>query len=294
LISAKCDPEISGEKSLAPKSFLTSTHVWLAPPAVDLTALNSNSTTDHSVLSVKLVVAAVVVDMPLMDLLVHLALMDNPEEMDNLANPVMMDNPDPEEHPNKLPTGASTVNPDHPDLPVTTEIVAVLEDLDNQEIPDKEADKDHPVPLDHPDHQEILEIPEGMDNLEALDKFMKFPAQKDLPAHQDQMVIPAAMDNLVAQATQGVTVDPDLKVMQVAPEAQEGMASLAMLEVMENPVDTALATTAHLLVPLLVIKPKSESNKKIPLNHPKIFSTGNLFLVFFGLFLVKNGVVYSQ
>jgi len=239
------------------------------------------------VLSVKLVVAAVVVDMPLMDLLVHLALMDNLEVMDNLASLVMMVNPDPEEHPNKLPTGASTANPDHPDLPGITEELDSQEALASQEIPDKEVDKDHPDLPVHLDQMGTLVTPEGLGSQEALDKFMKFPAQKARPDPQDQTATLVEMDNLEAQeiqVEQEESVLPETLVDLGSPvETDKRDTQVAMVKV----VDTVLATTALPHVPLLVIKPKSESNKKIPLNHPKIFSTGNFFLVFFGLFLVK-------
>jgi len=239
------------------------------------------------VLSVKLVVAAVVVDMPLMDLLVHLALMDSPEEMDNLASPVMMVNPDLEEHPNKLPIGASTANPDHPDLLGITGVTDSPEALDNQEIPDKAADKDHPDPLDPPDQMAIQVTPEATDSQEALDKFMKFPAQKVLPDHPAPTATLVEMDNLVELEIQVEQEESVLPVMPVDLDSLEETVKRDTQVAMVKVVDTVLATTALPHVPLLVIKPMSESNKKIPLNHPKIFSTGNFFLVFFGLFLVK-------
>jgi len=246
--------------------------VWLAPPAAARTAPASNSTTDHSVLSVKLVEDAADAVMLPMDPLDPLVQMVNPVVMDNPANPVMMVNQDQVAPHNKPPTGASTATQDPLAQPETTVNPATPVAPANLEAQDKAADKAHldlPVPLDP---TETPATPVAMDNPVAPDKFTKSPAQKDHPAHLDPMETPVEMDNPVETETPVETVDPDLKEMLVDPVNPAATANPDTPAPMENRVATALATTAHLLVLLLVIKPKSESNNPIEPSKNRLFS----------------------
>jgi hypothetical protein len=238
--------------------------VSLAPPAADPTARASNSTTGRSASSAKPAVDAADVDTLLMVLRDRPVLTGNPVAMGNQASQVTMDSQAAVALPNKLPTGASTVTPDPPDLPDKTATPETQVDQEILELPDKAAAKDHP---DLPGPQgptATPETPEEVVNLDNQEKSPKFPAPKDLP---DLRVLQANLETMANPVDPEIpeeTVVPDLKEMREAQANQAATASPDIPARTEKAAAMARATTAHLLVPPLAIKPTSESNTPNP------------------------------
>jgi len=189
-----------------------------------------------------------------MDPLDHPAQTVNPAEMVSLDNLEMMGNPEMPAPLNNNQTGASTARLDQLVPPETLVPLATPEVLDNLDLPLKVVAPDSPDLLDPLDLPEIPDNPDKLDSPEPLDKSMKFPAQKDLPDHLDNQVNLETMDNLATQETQAVPVKLDLLVMLVAMETPVPLEIQAKTVMMVKLEDMALATTAHLHVPLPDIK----------------------------------------
>lgn len=138
---------------------------------------------------------------------------------------------------------------DQRDLLVILGPMDSLEHLDKQELLELRA---HLDPLETMDNQEVLALQELLDNS------MKFLARTAHLAHQDLQDLLDLMDNLEWMDNLGSQDHKDrLEIM----EQQERLGSLELMEKMdrmERPDQQEDATTAHLHVPLQVIRPRAQ------------------------------------
>jgi hypothetical protein len=185
----------------------------------------------------------------------------NPEPQDNpveTVNPAVPDKMVPRLPVEDAPLLLSAKLRATPDNPVNPEPQETPDKMDNPEIPDKAVERLFQDPLDRLDLPDPLDNPETPEDPDKTDNPANSPKDhpsKDHPDPKDpldNLANPVDLDNLPNRRLDlwDPPVTPDLPAQPVE------MANPEVVATMVDLVAAAVATTAHLLVPLQDIKQK--------------------------------------